>query len=67
MPFVQVELTSSSNCGSSMILGREDVAGRPGNLSSEEGEGLDEDSGLDCHVAVMKICKLICSLKQSSE
>ena len=38
-----------------MILGGEDIAGGPGDLSSKEGEGLDEDSGLDCHVSVVKI------------
>ena len=33
-----------------MVLGGENVAGRPSNLSTEVGEGLDEDGGLDGHV-----------------
>jgi hypothetical protein len=34
--------------GSSMVLGRENVAGRPSDLSTQSGEGLDKDGGLDC-------------------
>ena len=33
------------SCG--VVLGREDVAGRPGDLSAERLEGLDQDGGLD--------------------
>ena len=33
-----------------MILGGEDVAGAPADLSAEGGQGLDEDGGLDGHV-----------------
>jgi K+-transporting ATPase c subunit len=32
---------------SSMVLGRENIAGRPSDLSTQSGEGLDKDSGLD--------------------
>ena len=35
------------NGGGSVVLGREDVAGGPGELSTEGLEGLDEDSSLD--------------------
>ena len=33
------------SCG--VVLGGEDVAGRPGDLSAERLEGLDQDGGLD--------------------
>jgi hypothetical protein len=33
-----------------VVLGGEDVAGSPGNLSTEGSQGLDQDSGLDGHV-----------------
>ena len=33
--------------GGSVVLGREDVARRPGDLGTESDEGLDEDGGLD--------------------
>ena len=33
-----------------MVLGGEDVAGRPGDLSTEGGKGFNEDGGLDGHV-----------------
>jgi hypothetical protein len=39
--------TGSGNGGSGVVLGGEDVAGGPGDLSTESNEGLDEDSGLD--------------------
>jgi hypothetical protein len=39
--------TSSGNGGSGVVLGGEDVAAGPGNLSTEGSEGLDKDSGLD--------------------
>jgi hypothetical protein len=39
--------TSGSNGGSGVVLGGEDVAGSPGDLSTEVSEGLNEDSGLD--------------------
>lgn len=42
--------TGGSNGGSGVVLGAEDVAGSPGNLSTEGGQGLDEDSSLDGHV-----------------
>lgn len=35
------------NGGSGVVLGGEDVAGGPGNLSTEGGQGLDEDGSLD--------------------
>jgi hypothetical protein len=38
--------TSGSDGSSSVILGGEDVAGRPGNISTKSSEGLDENSGL---------------------
>lgn len=34
----------------SFLTGGEDVAGRPGNLSSKSSKGLDQDSGLDSHM-----------------
>jgi len=40
----------SNDGSSSVILGGEDVARAPTNLSTESSEGLDEDSGLDGHV-----------------
>lgn len=39
--------TGGGDGGSGMVLGGEDVAGRPGDLSTESGKGLDENSGLD--------------------
>ena len=42
--------TGSSNGGSGVVLGGEDVARGPGDLGTEGGEGLDEDSSLDGHV-----------------
>ena len=42
--------TGSGDDSRGVVLGGEDVAGRPGNLSAEVGEGLDEDCGLDGHV-----------------
>ena len=42
--------TDGSNSGSGVVLGAEDVAAGPGNLSTEGGKGLDEDGGLDGHV-----------------
>lgn len=42
--------TGSSNGGSGVVLGGEDVARSPGDLSTEGGQSLDEDSGLDGHV-----------------
>lgn len=42
--------TGGGDGGSGMVLGGEDVAGRPGDLSTESGKGLDENSGLDGHV-----------------
>jgi hypothetical protein len=39
--------TGGSDSGSGVILGGEDVTGRPGDLGTEGGEGLDKDSGLD--------------------
>jgi hypothetical protein len=38
--------TSGSDGSSGVILGGEDVAGRPGNISTESSEGLNENSGL---------------------
>lgn len=35
------------NGSGGVVLGGEDVAGSPGDLSTEGSEGLDEDSGLD--------------------
>jgi len=42
--------TSLGNGSGGVILGGEDVAGGPGNLSTESGQGLDQDGGLDGHV-----------------
>ncbi|KUI61723.1 hypothetical protein VP1G_11265 [Cytospora mali] len=42
--------TSSGDGSSGVVLGGEDVAGRPGNLSTESGKGLDEDGSLNGHV-----------------
>lgn len=42
--------TGSGNGGGGVVLGAEDVAAGPGNLSTERGEGLDEDGSLDGHV-----------------
>lgn len=39
--------TGGSNGGSGVVLGGEDVARGPGDLSTEVNEGLDEDGGLD--------------------
>jgi hypothetical protein len=33
-----------------VVLGGEDVAGSPGDLGTEGGQGLDQDGGLDGHV-----------------
>ena len=42
--------TNGGNGSSGVVLGGEDVAAGPGNLSTEVGEGLDQDSSLDGHV-----------------
>ena len=39
--------TSSGNGSSSVVLGGEDVAASPGDLSTKSNQGLDENSGLD--------------------
>jgi len=39
--------TTGGNGSSGVVLGGEDVAGSPGELSTESLEGLDKDSGLD--------------------
>lgn len=39
--------TGGGDSGGSVVLGGEDVAGSPGDLSTEVSEGLDEDSSLD--------------------
>ena len=39
--------TGGGNGSSGVVLGGEDVAGSPGDLSTEVSEGLDEDSSLD--------------------
>jgi hypothetical protein len=39
--------TGGSNGSGGVVLSGEDVAGSPGDLSTESSEGLDEDSGLD--------------------
>ncbi|CAB4885735.1 unannotated protein [freshwater metagenome] len=43
-------LASDDNCGSGVILGREDVAGRPAHVGAEIDECLDEHCGLHGHV-----------------
>ena len=42
--------TGSGNGSGGVVLGAEDVARGPGNLSTESSEGLDEDGSLDGHV-----------------
>lgn len=42
--------TGGGNGSSGVVLGGEDVARGPGDLSTERGEGLDEDGSLDGHV-----------------
>jgi hypothetical protein len=42
--------TGSGNSSGGVVLGGEDVARSPGNLSTERSECLDEDSGLNGHV-----------------
>lgn len=42
--------TGGGNGGSGVVLGREDVARRPGDLGTEGGEGLNEDTGLDLYL-----------------
>lgn len=42
--------TGSGDGSGGVVLGAEDVAAGPGNLSTESSEGLDEDGGLDGHV-----------------
>lgn len=45
--------TGGSDGGSSVVLGREDVAAGPGNLRTESSQGLDKDSSLDgCDLSV---------------
>jgi hypothetical protein len=39
--------TGSGDSGGGVVLGGEDVAGGPGNLSTEVNEGLDQDGSLD--------------------
>jgi hypothetical protein len=43
-----------------VVLGGEDVAGSPGDLSTEVSEGLDEDSGLDGCIIVSKKANVVC-------
>ena len=40
----------NSYCGSGVVLGGEDVAGHPANVSTEGGERFDKHRGLDRHV-----------------
>jgi hypothetical protein len=42
--------TRLSDGGSGVVLSGEDVAGGPGNLSTESSEGLNQDGSLDGHV-----------------
>lgn len=42
--------TGGSNGGGSVVLGGENVAGSPGDLSTKGSEGLNEDSSLNGHV-----------------
>merc|ERR1719430_1421228 len=42
--------TTSSNSSSSMVLSGEDVARRPGNISTKFKQSLNENSSLDCDV-----------------
>jgi len=42
--------TGLGNGGSGVVLGGENVAGSPGNLGTENSQGLDQDGGLDGHV-----------------
>jgi hypothetical protein len=49
-PFPKSSDAARHSRSGGLVLGREDVARRPGDLSSEGGEGLDEDGGLDGHV-----------------
>jgi len=42
--------TGGGDGSSGVVLGGEDVAGRPGDLGTKGLEGLDEDGGLDGHV-----------------
>ena len=39
--------TGSSDSSGGVVLGREDVARRPGDLGTEVGKGLDEDGTAD--------------------
>ncbi len=41
---------ADGDCGSCVVLRREDVAAGPAHLGAERGEGLDKHSGLDGHV-----------------
>ncbi len=41
---------SRCNGGGGMILGREDIAGRPAHFGAQGHQGLDENGGLDGHV-----------------
>jgi hypothetical protein len=45
-----LKLTGSSNGSSGVILSTEDVARRPGNLSTKVNECLNQDGSLDCCV-----------------
>lgn len=47
-----VNSNSNSRC-SGVVLGREDVARGPGNLSAKSGQGLDQNSGLDSPVKIL--------------
>jgi len=42
--------TRLGNGGGGVVLGGENVAGSPGNLGTESGQGLDQDGGLDGHM-----------------
>ena len=41
---------TGSNRSSSVVLGREDVAGRPAHLGAERDQRLDQNRGLNRHV-----------------
>jgi len=57
--------TSSGNGSGGVVLGGENVTGRPGNLGTQSNQGLDQHSGLDGHVQTSSDSSTLQRLRRS--